>query len=230
MKKRMVFVIGLGRFGFSICEKLVALEQQVVAVDKVRARIESVADLVHYSVQLDATDEDSLVKAGAREADVAVVAIGGNLEASILATTIIKELGVPLVISRAQTALHARVLARAGADRVVFPEKDMGKRVAEQFVFPGLAQFSQVPGTQLFVGRIKPLVDMVGKSLMELDFHSRYHSVVLLVDRQGDEFLPAADTIVLETDRLLVAGRQEALRTWIEDPGSQNKNLRGKAM
>lgn len=229
MDQKMVLVVGLGRFGLAICERLVALEQQVVAVDKVRARIESVADLVHYAVQLDATDEDSLVKAGAKEADAAVVAIGENLEASILATTIIKELGVPLVVSRAQTALHARVLARAGADRVVFPEKDMGKRVAEHFVFPGLSQFSQVPGSQFLVGRIQPLEDMVGKSLMELEFRSRYNAIVLLVDRKGDQFLPRANTVVLESDRLLIAGRQEDLRTWIEDPGAENRNSRGKA-
>lgn len=229
MDQRMVLVIGVGRFGLSLCERLVALEQQVVAVDKVRSRIEDVADLAHYAVQLDATDEDSLVKAGAREADVAVVAIGENLEASILATTILKELGVPLVVSRAQTALHARVLARAGADRVIFPEKDMGKRVAEQFVFPGLSQFSQVPGSQFLVGRIKPFDDMLGKSLMELEFRSRYNALVLLVDRNGHQFLPGADTVILESDRLLIAGRQEELGAWIEDPGSQNRNARGKA-
>lgn len=224
MDKKTVLVVGLGRFGFSICETLVALEQQVIAVDKIRTRVESVADLVHYSVQLDATDEDSLVKAGARDADVAVVAIGGNIEASILATTIIKELGVPLVISRAQTALHARVLARAGVDRVVFPEKDMGKRVAEQFVFPGLYRFSQVPGSQLLVGRIQPLEDMVGKSLAELEFHTRYNSVVLLVERDNNQFLPGAETVILESDLLLIAGRQESLKLWIEESDPGNKN------
>lgn len=229
MDRKTVMVIGLGRFGHSICERLVALEQQVVAVDRVRARVEEVADLVHYSVQLDATEEESLIRAGAKEADVAVVAIGENLEASILATTIIKDLGVPLVVSRAQTSLHARVLARAGADRVVFPEKDMGRRVAEQFVYPGLSLFSQVPGSQFLVGHIEPLEEMVGKSLLELNFRSRYNAVVLLVDRRGNQFLPGADTVILGTDRLLIAGRQEELGTWVQEPGLLKNTQGGKA-
>ncbi len=229
MNQKLIVVVGLGRFGFSICERLVGLGQQVVAVDRVRSRIEEVADLVHYAVQLDATDEDALVKAGVKDADIAVVAIGENLEASILATTLIKEMGITMVVSRAQTALHARVLARSGADRVVFPEKDMGKRVAEQFVYPGLSLFSRVPGTQFLVGHIEPREEMIGRSLVELEFRSRYNAVVLLVDREGNQFLPSADTVILASDRLLVAGKQEELGTWIDERGSLNRNSRGKA-
>lgn len=215
-EKKMVLVVGLGRFGAALCERLVALRQYVVAVDKVRSRVELLADDVDLTAQLDATDEEALVKVGVREADVAVVAIGENTEASILATAILRELGVPYVMARAQTALHARVLARVGAHRVIFPERDMGMRVADHFVFPWLSQFSQVPGSELLVGKTAPRPEMIGKSLAELNFRNEYNAVVLLVDRQGEQFIPRADTVVEATDQLFISGKSDEINQWVQ--------------
>jgi trk system potassium uptake protein TrkA len=212
--KKTVLVVGLGRFGFALCERLAALGQHVVAVDKVRALVEDVSDFVELSAQLDATDEDALAKVGAKDADVAVVSIGENLEASVLATAILRGMGVPQVVARAQNALHARVLAKVGAHRVIFPERDMGIRVADLFVFPWLTQFSPLPGSEYLVGSLAPLPEMVGKSLVELDFRNRYNAVVLLINRQGSQFLPSAATIIEVEDVLLIAARQKDVEPW----------------
>jgi trk system potassium uptake protein TrkA len=170
------------------------------------------SEVIDVAAQLDATDEEALVKAGAREADIAVVAIGESIEASILATTILIGLGVPVVTARAQNALHARVLARIGASRVFFPERDLGQRVADQISHPVLAQFTELPGSDFLVGEIAPLDEMVGKSLMELEFRSRYNAVILLVKRGENSFLPRADTVLEKSDSLVVAARRQNLK------------------
>ena len=214
-EKKMVLVVGLGRFGAAICERLVFFKQYVVAVDRVRSRVEALADDVDLTAQLDSTDEEALIKIGAREADVAIVAIGENTEASILTTAILRELDVPYVMSRAQTALHARVLARVGAHRVIFPERDMGTRVADHFVFPWLSQFTQVPGSELLVGKVAPRQEMIDKNLAQLDFRNEYNAVVLLIDRHGEQFIPRADTIIEATDQLFISGKRDEVDLWV---------------
>ena len=161
-EEKVILVVGLGRFGQALCRTLVEQKRQVIAVDRSRQPVEEMAEVVDLAVQADATDMDALAKVGAKEADIAVVAIGGNIEASILATTILKDLGVPHVIARAENAVHARVLARVGANRVVFPEKDMGERLALLLLHPWMSHFAQLPGSLVHVGEIGALPVMVG--------------------------------------------------------------------
>ncbi|KUK99654.1 MAG: TrkA-N domain protein [Synergistales bacterium 54_9] len=213
----VILIVGLGRFGQALCKSLVEQGNQVIAVDRSRQLVEEMADIVDISVQADATDAEALEKVGAKEADVAVIAIGGNIEASILATTILKDLGVPEVVARAQNNIHARVLARVGATRVVFPEKDMGERLAALMMHPWMSHFAQLPGSHFYVGEISPLPEMEGKTLAELDFRTRYNAVVLHVNRSGERFIPKADTVIQDGDRILVAGLKEDLEAWIED-------------
>lgn len=214
-KKKMILVVGLGRFGISLCEQLVSMGQYVVAADRDPAKVQEMAEMVDLCAQIDATDEDALIKIGAKEADVAVVTIGENIEASVLSTTILKGLEIPHLVARAQTNLHARVLARVGAHKVIFPERDMGQKVAEQFIHPWLSRFSQLPGAEFLVGEIKPLSDMIGRSLAELKFRSKYDAMVLLFNREGSYFLPNADSVIQDRDRLVIAGRKESLSTWV---------------
>ncbi|PIE53983.1 MAG: potassium transporter KtrA [Dethiosulfovibrio peptidovorans] len=213
---RTYFVVGLGRFGFSLCERLVALGQRVVAVDELHDRVAGVADLVDYAAELDATDEDALIKVGAKEANVAVVAIGENIEASILTTALLKGLNIGQVVARAQTALHARVLARVGAHRVIFPERDMGARLADQFIHPWLTNFSQIPGNEYIVGELAPLPEMMGKSLVDVNFQEKYGAMVLLLDRGGGKILPNPAETIQNGDRLLLVGDRKRLESWVE--------------
>lgn len=217
MKKeeKVVLVVGLGRFGQALCRALVEQGNQVIAVDRSRQAVEEMAEIIDLSVQADATDMDALAKVGAKDVDIAVVAIGGHIESSILATTILKDLGVPNLISRAENAVHARVLARVGANRVVFPEKDMGERLALLLIHPWMSHFAQLPGSLVHVGEIRPLPEMEGKTLAELDFRTRYNAVVLNVNRDGQRFIPRADTLIEQGDRILVAGLREDLEKWV---------------
>ena len=110
-EKNVYLVIGLGRFGQAICRTLAEKGKQVIAIDRTRQLVEEMAEVVDLAAQADATDSDALAKVGAKTADIAIVAIGGNIEASILATTILQDLQIPHVIARAENYTHARVLA-----------------------------------------------------------------------------------------------------------------------
>lgn len=215
-EKQAILVVGLGRFGFSLCEKLSELGQYVMAVDSRKDRVESVASLVDFSAQLNATEEELLNRIGAKEADVAVVAIGEDIESSILSAAILRGMGIKTVIARAQTNLHARVLARVGVDKVIFPERDMGRRLAESIVNPWTADFTSMSGRDFLVGEVAVLPSMVGKTLMEADFQKTYNGVVLLFDRKGKRFLPRYDTVMEEGDKILLAGSEENIKKLME--------------
>ena len=135
-EKKSFLIVGLGRFGFSLCEKLVELGQSVIGVDQLAGPVAEMSEKIDVAAQLDVSDESALIKVGAKAVDIAIVTIGASLENSILCTSILVDLGIPLVVARANSALHAKILARVGAHRIVFPEWDMGHKVAENFVYP----------------------------------------------------------------------------------------------
>lgn len=209
---KSVIVIGLGRFGSALCERLKTLKTTVIAVDSGKEKVEAVADVVDLAARLDSTDKDALVEIGAKEMDVAVVAIGEDIESSILTTAILKEFDIPQIISRAQNPLHARILARVGAHRVIFPERDMGWHLADLLVNPWLQGFSQLPRSEILIGEIKPTKEMIGKSLADLKFSDRYYAVVVLIERGGKRFLPKADFILEKEDRLTIAASQDDIK------------------
>lgn len=225
--RKMVLVVGLGRFGQSLCENLISMGQNVVGVDMNPERVRDMADMLDICAQLDATDEEALVKVGAKEADIAVVCIGESIESSILASTILKGLEIPLLVARAQSKLHARVLARVGVNKVVFPEKDMGQRLAEQFIHPWITSFSRLPGAEYIVGEINPLPEMVGNNLGKLHFRTKYDAIILLFNRAGAYFLPNADTVIEEEDKLLIAGVKESISKWLTDNYDNHDNSKG---
>lgn len=216
------FIIGLGRFGQALCERLSALGQYVIAVDSQMDLVEAITPKVAYAVCLDATDQQALVNAGAKEADVAVVAIGADVESSIICTAILKELEVPKVIARAQSNLHARVLTRVGASKVVFPERDLGTKLAEQAANRWLSGFYQV-GTNYSVAELAPLSTMVGKTLQELSFRKSYNASVLLIKRTGQQIFPDPETVIQSDDLLYVVGDTENLATWADQLNSHGE-------
>ncbi|MEL5900799.1 TrkA family potassium uptake protein, partial [Clostridium sporogenes] len=134
MGRKQFVVIGLGRFGTSVAKTLYTLGNDVLAIDSSEDIVQSIADSVTHSVQIDATDENSLRSLGIRNFDVAVITIGSDIQASTMATLLVKEMGVKYIIAKANTEIHAKVLYKIGADRVVFPERDMGVRVAHNLV------------------------------------------------------------------------------------------------
>ena len=144
MSNKQFVIIGLGRFGSSIAKTLYSLGNDVLAIDKDEDIVQEIADSVTHAVQLDATDENALRSLGIRNFDVAVVTIGDNIQSSIMATLLVKELGVKYIIAKGHSDLHAKVLYKIGADRVVLPEKDMGIRVAHNLVSANILDYIEL--------------------------------------------------------------------------------------
>ena len=142
MAKKQYAVIGMGRFGSSVARELSDLGFEVLAIDVSEQKIQEVSNWVTHAVAVDSTDEEALRSLGLRNFDVVVVAIGEDIQASILTTLILKELGVPELIVKAQNELHGKVLNKIGADKVVFPERDMGLRVAHHLISPNIPNTS----------------------------------------------------------------------------------------
>ena len=131
---KQYIVIGCGRFGTSLATTMHLLGHQVMAIDKNEEIIQNIVDKVTHAAIVDVTDEQSLRSIGLGNFDVAIIAIGSDIRASIMATIIAKEMGVSQVVCKATDELQAKVLYKIGADRVVFPERDMGVRVAHNLV------------------------------------------------------------------------------------------------
>ena len=141
LAKKQFVIIGLGRFGASIAKTLYALGNDVLAIDKKEDLVQEISDSVTHAIQMDATDESALRTLGIRNFEVAVVTIGDNIQSSIMATLLVKELGVKYIIAKGNSDIHAKVLYKIGADRVILPEKDMGVRVAHNLVSSNILDY-----------------------------------------------------------------------------------------
>lgn len=204
-------VIGLGRFGSSVAETLSKNGYDVLAIDNDAERIQSIASSVTHAVEADATDEEALKTLGVRNFDVAVVSIGDNISANILSTLILKELNVPYVIVKAPDTLHGKVLTKVGADRVVYPERDMGSRIAHNFISSNVLDHIEF-ASEYGVIEIIAANKMIGKTLEELKFRAEYNVNVMAIKR-GEELhiSPGAGDKILEGDRLVLMGKNESL-------------------
>jgi trk system potassium uptake protein len=210
MKKQFA-VIGMGRFGSSVAQSLSKLGFEVLAVDSSDTRIHSISHMVTHAVQADSTDEDALRAIGIRNFDVVVVAIGQDIQASIMTTLILKEMNVGTVIVKAQNDLHGKVLKKIGADKVIFPERDMGNRVAHHLISPNILDYIELSDDYSIV-EIQVTSSMAGKSLRELDIRARYRCNVMGI-KQGLKMniAPNAEDRLAETDILVVVGKNSDL-------------------
>ncbi|SHH24271.1 potassium channel family protein [Tepidibacter thalassicus] len=199
-------VIGCGRFGSSVATTLYLLGHEVMAIDKSYDIVQDISDKVTHAVQADATDENALKSLGIRNFDVAVISIGSDVQSSIMATLIAKELGVKYVLCKAQNELQAKVLYKIGADRVVFPERDMGVRVANNLVSQNVLDHIELDPNYSIVEVVTPS-DWVGKSLKELNLRAKYGINVMAI-KQGTNIniSPEPDTKFKMGDILVVIG------------------------
>jgi len=206
-------VIGIGRFGMSVAKTLYNLGHEVLAVDKDEEIVQSISTEVTHAVQADATDEAALRALGIRNFDVAVVTIGSDIQSSVMATLIVKELGVKYVIAKAQNEVHAKILYKIGADRVVFPERDMGIRVARNIVASNVLDYIELSKDYSIV-EITPLPEWIDRSLKELDMRRKYGLNVMAVKYSNNEIKvsPGADYVIREEDILVVIGSNEDIK------------------
>lgn len=199
-------VLGIGRFGQSIAKTLYEAGYEVLAIDQNEEIVQNISDHVTHAVAGDVTDEKVLRSLGIRNFDVAIVAIGGNMESSILITLLLKECGVKHVLAKAQSDLHAKVLSRVGADKVIFPERDMGVRVAHNLVSKNILDYIELSPDYSIIETIVP-ENWDGKTLQELNVRGK-HGINIMAIKNGKEIniSPKADDIIKKDDTLVVVG------------------------
>ncbi|MDP2981136.1 MAG: TrkA family potassium uptake protein [Candidatus Omnitrophota bacterium] len=215
---RQFAVIGLGRFGLSVAKTLTEQGCQVLAIDKDEELVQDASEFVAEAVQVDATDEKSLKAVGIKNVDVAVVGIGTNLEASILTTLTLKEMGVQEIVARAVTEEHGKVLEKVGATKVVFLERDMGMRVANSLVSPSIIEHIYLSPEYSIMETLAPQI-FVGQSIGNLDIRAK-HGLTIIGVRKKDQpnnkvcelnIAPRADYVITQGDVLILLGSNENL-------------------
>ena len=207
MKKQFI-VIGLGRFGYSVVKTLVDANADVLAIDMNEEKVDDVSEIATHAVAVDATDENALKALGIRNFDVAVVCVG-DMQSSVLITLICKELGVKYVLVKAKDELHAKVLFKIGADKIVFPERDTGIRVANNLLASNLIDFIEIFKNYGML-EISVPADWVGKSLLELNIRKNFNVSVIAI-KHGEEINvnPSADDKLTKGDVIVVIGSDE---------------------
>lgn len=205
-------VIGLGRFGTAVAKVLAELGNEVLAVDKDPEVIKEVSSLVTYAVEADVMDETVLMDLGISNMDAVVISIGSDLQASIMATLISKELGVKRVVAKAQTELHGKVLKKIGADRIIFPERDMGSRVAHNLTSRNILDYIEV-SPEFSILEVEALKSWAGKDLKELRLRNKYGVNVIAIKRGSHvNISPSSDDEIKDGDIVIIIGSAEDVK------------------
>jgi trk system potassium uptake protein TrkA len=217
MKKQFV-VIGLGRFGGSITKTLVSLGHEVMALDKDEHKVQEFALVATQAVQADSTDEQAMRELGIRNFDQAIVAIGDDIQASILTTLILKDIGVSRVSVKATNDYHSKVLEKIGADRIIHPERDMGVRVAHHIVSENVIDYIELSPEYSLV-EVVASEAMDGKTLGVLDIRANYGCNIMAIRTRDDvmNISPRAEDEIKKGDILVVIGSNKDINHFEED-------------
>jgi trk system potassium uptake protein len=210
---RQFVIVGLGRLGSSMLDTLLSLDHEVLGIDFDEDLVQDLASEYPQAhlVAGDATEDSVLRDLNVANFDGAAVVIGEDMEASILATANLKELGVPFVVTRAISKLHGRVLKKVGADRIIEPERDMGAQVARTMSSPALIDYVSLGEDEAMIEAEVPR-DWVGKSLADLHLSRESGLTILAVKPKGEAgTIPTGDTVLNEGDMIVVGGTKEAL-------------------
>ena len=213
---KRIGIIGAGRFGMALAESLANAGAEVVLIDRNRPAMQMVGEFA-TALQGDATQPHVLEEAGFGECDVVVVAIGSNMEASVMATANCKELGVPNVVAKATSELHGKILRRIGADSVIYPDRDSAHRLAMSIANHNVIDFFEV-SEGYSIAEIATPEDIRGKTLAEADLRKRTGVTVLCIRRPAADakkprkvIVPQADDVLNADDRLIVFGETRKL-------------------
>lgn len=219
---RKFAVIGLGHFGFSVAKVLHEEGHEVLAIDSSKEVIQNIKDFCTQAILADARDKETLIALGVEDVDVAIVSLGEQMEASILVTLHLQEIGVKEIIAKALSEDHAKILRKIGASEVIFPEKDMAERLARRLSAPNMIDY--LPLTPEYgIMEVAPPSKFVGKSLAELKLRNKYDIQVIAIKGLVPEkmtFIPSPDFVIKDSDSLVILGRSqdlERLKKIIED-------------
>ncbi|MDX9753646.1 MAG: TrkA family potassium uptake protein [bacterium] len=210
---KKIAIIGLGVFGRSLCHHLMELGTEVIAIDTDRDRIEDIKDQVTIAVQLDATNERALIAQDIQDVDAAVVCIGEDFESNILATVLMKRLGVKQVIARASREIEEVILREVGANEQIFPERDMAKEMAMRLSSSSLLDYMEL-SESLHAAKLRAPKAFWGKSLIDLSLRSQYGINIIAIytgekEAETEDPFPKPDTIIRADHLLLVVGKTE---------------------
>jgi trk system potassium uptake protein len=210
---RQFVIIGLGRLGSAMLDTLLSLGHEVLGIDLDEDLVQELSSEHPHAhlVAADATEESVLRDLNVAHFDGAAVVIGENMEAGILATANLKELGVPFVVARAISKLHGRVLEKIGADRIIEPERDMGAQVARTMSSPVVLDYVDLGEDEALIEAEVPK-KWVGKSLADLHLSRESGLTILAVKPKGKAgTIPSGDTVLNEGDVIVVGGTKDAL-------------------
>ncbi|MFR9277441.1 potassium channel family protein [Peptoniphilus senegalensis] len=214
MKTFIVF--GCGRFGSTVATRLYDLKNDVVIVDSDEEKIDAISENVTEAVVCDLEDEKAMTELALKNYDVAVVAIGENLQAAIMAVLASKEAGVEKVIAKAPNYRFGKILLKCGADKIIFPERDMGFRLANNLSNDSLLDANEISkGYSIYDFKVNP--QMNGKELKDLKLRETYNFNILIVKRAGENFVnPEASFKIKEDDTLTVLGSDKDIKKFTE--------------
>ena len=209
---KQIAILGLGRFGRALARPLVEMGHDVMGVDANEAVVEKMAPVLTNCVQADVMDEQTLLSLGVTNFDIVVVGIGNSdMQASIFTTLMLKEMGVEHVVCKVSSNKHARILLKLGADRVVYPERDMGMRFAHSIAQSDVLEFIEL-SEEYSMMEINAPKYLIGKSLKESDVRSKYNINIVAIKR-GKKIMvnPSPDAVLEQGDVLLAIGETQAL-------------------
>lgn len=215
MKKEVV-IIGLGRFGTSMCQELNRLGHEILAIDTDEERVNEVSVFTTQAVAANGTDENVLRALGVRNFEHAIIAIGDNLQSSVLCTLILKEMGISSVWVKARDLQHQKILEKVGADRVIQPEYEMGIRMAHHLASEKIIDYIDLSDEYSIVELIAPS-SISGKTLVQLDIRARFNCTVLAVKRFEDvNIAPKPEDEIVKGDILVLIGHKDDLKRFEE--------------
>ncbi len=208
---KQFIILGLGRFGSAVATTLVELGHEVLGIDRDEEIINTLKDKITQAVQADITEERALTELGIKNFDAAIVSIGSDLETSILVSMMLKEMGSKNIIAKAQNNLHAKILKKIGVDKVVFPERDMGARIARRLITPNIKEFIELEPDYTIM-EIEALPVFADKTLSELDMRNKYGINVLAIKRNKSLGIsPQAKDVIKKGDFLIVIGETKKI-------------------
>lgn len=212
MKKKQIVVVGLGRFGSSVCRELYSLGHEVMALDMDPDKVENVAAYASQASVADATDKSQLKALGVRNFDQAIVAIGDDLQASVLCTLMLKEIGLEKIWVKARDLQHKKILEKVGADRVIQPENEMGIRIAHHVDSEKIVDYIDLSKDYSIV-EVAATEKIARKSLLELDIRLKFNCITLAIKKGEDvNIAPHPDDVIDVGDILVVMGHREDLK------------------
>jgi trk system potassium uptake protein TrkA len=225
-KQKVFAVIGLGTFGVRLCEELGTKGGKVLAIDNQEKLIEKVKDFVSQSILMDSTDEDAMSQVPFEDVDTAVVAIGDNLEASIITTAILKKIGIPRILARSVTDIHRRILRQVGADEIINIEIDEGTRLGRQLISPDIMDNISL-SDQVSLAEVAVPGEFAHRSLIDLDLRKKMRINVVAIRRTStrvDEdgaalrqervIFPGPEDIIEESDILIIVGMNDDIQSF----------------